>query len=157
MKSFLAFAAVGLLACGSDPPPPVAVPPAAPSASVAPPSGSVAPPSAPTAAADIPPLSAPTTGSAPPDTEKVVHDHVAAIRACYNSGRRIDPKLKGKVVETIVIETDGSVSSATPNADTPLPPAVTGCIDSILKQMKFSPPGGGGRATVHAPFDFVPP
>ncbi len=85
---------------------------------------------------------------------KVIQDHAAQIRYCYEQQLAINPRLQGKVAITWAIEGDGSVTnskvdrSATTLADS----SVLECMLSRVRTWRFPRPAGGGVAIITYPW-----
>ncbi|HCP44703.1 MAG TPA: hypothetical protein DIU15_01515 [Deltaproteobacteria bacterium] len=86
--------------------------------------------------------------------DRIVKQHLAKIRYCYQKELNKNPKLFGKVVVKFVIAKDGSVSSASTKASTLNNPIVEKCINSRFMRMRFPSPKGGGIVIVSYPFVF---
>jgi hypothetical protein len=85
---------------------------------------------------------------------KVIQDHAAQIRYCYETQLAINPRLQGKVAIKWVINADGSASS--PQVDhsaTTLEDAkVHECMMSRITSWAFPKPKGGGIAVITYPW-----
>ncbi|ACL66793.1 FHA domain containing protein [Anaeromyxobacter dehalogenans 2CP-1] len=85
---------------------------------------------------------------------KVIQDHAAQIRYCYEQQLAINPRLAGKVSIKWVIQTDGSATS--PQVDsgaTTLEDAkVHDCMMSRITSWQFPKPKGGGIAVITYPW-----
>ncbi len=85
---------------------------------------------------------------------KVIQDHAAQIRYCYEQQLAINPRLQGKVTITWTIEGDGSATnpkvdgSATTLADS----RVRECMMSRITSWTFPRPMGGGVAIITYPW-----
>ena len=86
--------------------------------------------------------------------DRIVKQHLAKIRYCYQKELNKNPKLFGKVVVKFVISKDGSVATATTKASTLRNPIVEKCINSRFMRMRFPAPKGGGIVIVSYPFMF---
>ncbi|MBJ93331.1 MAG: hypothetical protein CMP23_02525 [Rickettsiales bacterium] len=86
--------------------------------------------------------------------DRVVKQHLAKIRYCYQKELNKNPKLFGKVVVKFVIAKDGSVSTASTKSSTLRNPIVEKCINSRFMRMRFPAPKGGGIVIVSYPFVF---
>jgi|GEM_PF-4409519 len=87
---------------------------------------------------------------------KNVREKFGEYRKCYQAGLENDPELTGKIVVRFVIGRDGLVSNAA-YADTSSMPdkAVSECVVSSFKKLKFPKPEGG-IVTVTYPITFAP-
>ena len=86
--------------------------------------------------------------------DRIVKQHLAQIRYCYQKELNKNPKLFGKVVVKFVISKAGAVSSATTKSSTLKNPIVENCINSRFMRMRFPKPKGGGIVIVSYPFVF---
>jgi Ca-activated chloride channel homolog len=93
--------------------------------------------------------------------DRVVKQHVPAIRYEYEKGLKASPGLQGKVKIEFVIGADGNVASASVKSSTLGDAAVEQGIARRFHRMKFPAPTGGGQVVVSYPFVFssdgVPP
>ena len=82
---------------------------------------------------------------------RVINSAIVAERARFMACRR-DPKLRGRLVVTFTVGTDGAVTSASgagfPDA------TVTDCIVAIIRGIRFPVPPRDQPATVRYPFVF---
>ena len=85
---------------------------------------------------------------------RVVREHMAQIRYCYEKELNRTPGLKGKVVQKWVISASGSVQSATVAQTTMKNRAVESCMSRKIRSWKFPKPKGGGIVIVNYPFIF---
>jgi pSer/pThr/pTyr-binding forkhead associated (FHA) protein len=86
--------------------------------------------------------------------DRIVKQHLAKIRYCYQKELNKNPKLFGKIVVKFVIAKDGSVSTASTKSTTLRNPIVEKCINSRFMRMRFPAPKGGGIVIVSYPFVF---
>ena len=86
--------------------------------------------------------------------DRIVKQHLAKIRYCYQKELNKNPKLFGKLVVKFVIAKDGSVSTATTKASTLGNPIVEKCVNARFMRMRFPAPKGGGIVIVSYPFVF---
>lgn len=85
---------------------------------------------------------------------KVIQDHAAQIRYCYEQQLTLNPRLAGKVSIKWVINADGSASSAQidPSATTLENDQVHQCMMSRIQSWQFPKPMGGGIAVITYPW-----
>jgi hypothetical protein len=85
---------------------------------------------------------------------KVIQDHAAQIRYCYETQLAINPRLQGKVSIKWVIQGDGSATSAqVDHGATTLDDAkVHECMMSRIQSWAFPKPKGGGIAVITYPW-----
>ena len=96
-------------------------------------------------------------GSIDPELiRKVVHDHRAQIRTCYETQLASRPNLAGKLVSAWTIDQSGSVTEAHTAESTLHDHTVEGCVASKIKTWRFPIPKGGGEVFVTYPFIFTP-
>jgi hypothetical protein len=90
--------------------------------------------------------------------DEVVKSHLNAIRYCYRRELPKEPSLAGKLVTRFVIASDGTVSSADPQAarSTLRHAGVENCVMRRFMRMSFPEPMGGGIVVVSYPFLFAP-
>ncbi len=87
---------------------------------------------------------------------KVVHDHRAQIRTCYETQLSTRPDLAGKLVSAWTIDQSGTVTEAHTSESTLHDHTVEGCVASKIKTWRFPIPKGGGEVFVTYPFIFTP-
>ena len=78
---------------------------------------------------------------------------MGAITACYQRALKRNPKLSGKIVIRLSINTMGATTRVTIESDSIGDPQVTSCIQSYAQRWRFPPPEGG-TAEVSVPFVF---
>jgi hypothetical protein len=85
---------------------------------------------------------------------KVIQEHAAQIRYCYEQQLALNPKLSGKVSVKWVINGDGSASSAQidASATTLNDPKVHQCMMARITSWEFPKPKGGGIAVITYPW-----
>jgi hypothetical protein len=85
---------------------------------------------------------------------KVIQEHAAQIRFCYEQQLAINPRLQGKVAIKWVINADGTASSPQidPSATTLDDPKVHECMMSRITSWQFPKPKGGGIAVITYPW-----
>ncbi len=86
---------------------------------------------------------------------KVVHDHRAQIRACYEQELNGKPKLAGKITTAWTIDPQGLVTESHVGESTLGDSAVERCVTSRIKTWRFPLPKGGGEVYVTYPFLFT--
>jgi Ca-activated chloride channel family protein len=86
--------------------------------------------------------------------DRVVRQHLASIRYCYEKELTNSPALFGKIVIRFTIGADGSVSAAELTSTTMASEAVEGCVVERFLRMRFPAPQGGGIVIVSYPFVF---
>ncbi len=97
------------------------------------------------------------TGSIDPELiRKVVHDHRAQIRTCYETQLMSRPNLAGKLVSAWTIDQSGSVTEAHTQESTLRDHSVEGCVAAKIRTWRFPIPKGGGEVFVTYPFIFTP-
>ena len=96
-------------------------------------------------------------GSIDPELiRKVVHDHRAQIRTCYETQLTSRPNLAGKLASAWTIDQSGTVTEAHTQESTLHDHTVEGCVASKIKTWRFPIPKGGGEVFVTYPFIFTP-
>ncbi len=99
------------------------------------------------------------TGSIDPELiRKVVHEHRAQIRTCYETQLNAKPDLAGKLVSAWTIDQSGAVTEAEAHTQesTMRDHTVEQCVASRIKTWRFPIPKGGGEVFVTYPFIFTP-
>lgn len=89
------------------------------------------------------------------DVDRVVKQHMASIRYCYQKELQSHPGLAGKISVKFTIGADGAVSSATTKTSATMP-EVEACLTARFLKMQFPKPRGGGMVLVSYPFVFAP-
>jgi TonB family protein len=94
------------------------------------------------------------SGRLPPEViQRVVRQHMAVLRACYQQGLARNPSLSGTVKVKFVIDASGAVTSVS-DAGSDLPDEdVKTCVRNQIKTFSFPQPEGG-IVTVTYPFVF---
>ena len=96
-------------------------------------------------------------GSIDPELiRKVVHEHRAQIRTCYETELTSKPNLAGKLVSAWTIDPSGAVTEAHTQETTLRDRTVESCVASKIKTWRFPIPKGGGEVFVTYPFIFTP-
>jgi hypothetical protein len=96
-------------------------------------------------------------GSIDPELiRKVVHEHRAQIRTCYETQLTTRPNLAGKLVSAWTIDPAGAVTEAHTQESTLHDRNVETCVAAKIKTWRFPIPKGGGEVFVTYPFIFTP-
>jgi hypothetical protein len=96
-------------------------------------------------------------GSIDPELiRKVVHEHRAQIRTCYETQLTTRPNLAGKLLSAWTIDPAGAVTEAHTQESTLHDRTVENCVASKIKTWRFPIPKGGGEVFVTYPFIFTP-
>jgi hypothetical protein len=96
-------------------------------------------------------------GSIDPELiRKVVHEHRAQIRTCYETQLNSKPNLAGKLVSAWTIDQGGTVTEAHTQESTLRDHTVEQCVASRIRTWRFPIPKGGGEVFVTYPFIFTP-
>jgi hypothetical protein len=96
-------------------------------------------------------------GSIDPELiRRVVHEHRAQIRTCYETQLTAKPSLAGKLVSAWTIDPGGTVTEAHTQESTLRDHAVENCVAQKIKTWRFPIPKGGGEVFVTYPFIFTP-
>jgi serine/threonine protein kinase len=85
--------------------------------------------------------------------QKVIGEHSAQVRACYNDAVRKNPSLDGTLVVRFVIATDGTVKSVSDGGSTIHDPVFRSCVWDEIRTWRFPKPVGG-EVTVDLPYRF---
>jgi len=84
---------------------------------------------------------------------RVIQEHAAQIRYCYEQQLALNPKLQGKVAITWVIQADGSATSAKVDGATTLQDEkIHRCMMERITSWQFPKPKGGGVAVITYPW-----
>ena len=90
----------------------------------------------------------------PPDgAQRVIAASRSKLRNCYNQKLKTDPHAGGKVVYSLRIAPNGSVTSTSMVSNTFSDLQVATCIEQILRTLQFSAAGQG--TTIQVPFVFT--
>ncbi len=84
---------------------------------------------------------------------RVVNAKSNAIRYCFEKELQANPKLSGKIVAQWKVNMDGSVMSTSTASTTMKNKKVEGCINRVIKRMRFQKPNGG-ICIINYPFVF---
>jgi FHA domain len=96
-------------------------------------------------------------GSIDPELiRKVVHEHRAQIRTCYETQLTTRPNLAGKLVSAWTIDPAGVVTEAHTQESTLRDHPVENCVAAKIRTWRFPIPKGGGEVFVTYPFIFTP-
>lgn len=96
-------------------------------------------------------------GSIDPELiRKVVHEHRAQIRTCYEAQLNSRPNLAGKLISAWTIDPQGLVTESHTQETTLRDKAVESCVAAKIKTWRFPIPKGGGEVFVTYPFIFTP-
>jgi TonB family protein len=85
---------------------------------------------------------------------RVIRQHVAEYRACYERRLNLNHGLEGKVTMKFVIGGNGDVIVAQVDEDTSGDAELGACLTERVRRWGFPPPAGGGRVVVRYPFVF---
>ncbi|MEM9074539.1 MAG: AgmX/PglI C-terminal domain-containing protein [Myxococcota bacterium] len=99
---------------------------------------------------EIPPLDNSTDRT---HIQSTIRRNIAAFRRCYERELEGEPFLEVRVNTRFVVTTDGSVQSASANAETSRPP-LEACIVRGLQRLRFQE--RSGVSIVNYPFSFMP-
>lgn len=105
------------------------------------------------------PSSTVVMGGMDPDIiRRILMDHIAMFRNCYQSVLdKSSEAFDGVIVLDFVIGASGNVSKAgASDASGSMPPPVRACVLNVLKGIKFPEPPGGGTVGVRQPMNFQP-
>jgi hypothetical protein len=83
---------------------------------------------------------------------RVIHEHRAQLRFCYESELSSHPGMTGRISVKFTISADGSVQRAEVDSSTVNDRSVEGCITSRVAEWLFPKPKGGGIVVVNYPF-----
>lgn len=93
-------------------------------------------------------------GKLPPDAiKRVVRANFPRFRACYESGLKKDPGLKGSVAVRFIIDNTGATENVSAAGGSMTDAAVSSCVLGIYKTISFPEPEGG-KVMVTYPIDF---
>lgn len=83
---------------------------------------------------------------------RVVGQHLAQIKRCYERGLAANPALAGSAVVRFTIAGDGAVVASTVQQSTLGNATVEQCIAAAVRRWRFPAPSGGGIVDVSYPF-----
>lgn len=109
--------------------------------------------------ADIPPPKVLEPAPGQLDREviaRVVREHQAGVRSCYQAGLASEPALAGKIVVRFVIDPTGAVRESSTDSSTLGNPTVETCINEHFRALTFPEPAGGGLVVVSWPVVLQP-
>lgn len=86
---------------------------------------------------------------------RVMAEHNAQIRNCYERQLKQNPSLEGTMSLTLRVGADGRVDG-TQVGGTLRDRDVFACVRTVASHMRFPPPGGRDCAVVQVPFSFSP-
>lgn len=87
---------------------------------------------------------------------KVIRDHMAEIKYCYETELNKNPSLAGKVAVAFTIDPTGAVSEANVSETTLNNSTAEQCMIRRIRRWKFPEPKGGGVVAVTYPWLFSP-
>ncbi len=87
--------------------------------------------------------------------QRVVRDHYATFRYCYEKALAKKPDLEGRVEVSFVIELDGTVGKVEDHGSTLADAGAVQCVFAEYKKLVFPKPDGG-IVTVVYPIMFSP-
>jgi hypothetical protein len=94
------------------------------------------------------------TGGYPREiVQRIVRANFPRLRACYDTGLKMDPGLRGNVTTRFIIDQTGAVETASLASSTIGSPAVASCVVGVFNTMSFPAPETG-KALVSYPIDF---
>ncbi|MBK7397865.1 MAG: AgmX/PglI C-terminal domain-containing protein [Myxococcales bacterium] len=84
------------------------------------------------------------TGRLPQETiKRIVHANFPRFRACYETGLKKDPGLRGTVITRFIIDTTGAVESASQSGGTLEDGNVKSCVRNVFAGLSFPEPESG--------------
>ena len=106
------------------------------------------------------------TGDAPPcepgrcleDISKQIGERRTDSRGCYDTARKRDPKLAGKVIINFAIDSEGMVGETSQGMqDEQLEdPELVTCVSEVIKNIRFASSPGGKTTRAYHRFEFTP-
>jgi hypothetical protein len=84
---------------------------------------------------------------------RVVRARQKAIQFCFEKELQSNPKLKGKIIASWNVDLGGKVMKPRTASSTMKNSKVEGCINRVIKRMRFKPPNGG-ICVIQYPFVF---
>jgi hypothetical protein len=102
----------------------------------------------------MPDTSVDVVGKLPPETiKRVIRANFPRFRACYESGLKKDPGLKGTVAVRFIIDNTGAIETANLAGGSMSDGSVSSCVLGVYKTISFPEPEGG-KVMVTYPIDF---
>jgi hypothetical protein len=95
-----------------------------------------------------------TEGLDQSEVGKVIYEHAAEVKKCYEAGLALSPGLQGRIVVEFAISPQGRVSDARAAEDTTGSTVLPGCLLGKLRSWVFPKPRGGVTVQVKYPFQF---
>ncbi len=94
------------------------------------------------------------TGKLPAETiKRIIRANFPRFRACYESGLKKDPGLRGTVTVRFIIDSMGATENASLGGGTLPEPGVQSCVLGVYRTLSFPEPEGG-KVMVTYPIDF---
>ena len=85
--------------------------------------------------------------------QRIVRANFPRLRACYDTGLKSDPGMRGNVTTRFIIDQTGAVETASLAGSTLSSPAVASCVVGVFNTMSFPAPETG-KALVSYPIEF---
>jgi len=85
----------------------------------------------------------------------VIRRNLARFKFCYEKQLSSNPNLGGKVSVYFTIAPTGSVAKAMVRETSMNNATVEGCVNKVMRSLKFPKPKGGGIVVVTYPFVFA--
>jgi len=92
------------------------------------------------------------------DISKLVAERRTDARACYDAGRKRDPKLEGKIVINFAIDSEGMVGETSQGMQDGQieDPEVVTCVSEVIKTIRFAKSPAGKTSRAYHRFEFAP-
>ena len=92
------------------------------------------------------------------DISRLIAERKTDSRACYDTARKRDAKLAGKVVINFAIDSEGVVAETEQSVkDGQLEDAeLTTCVSEVIKTVRFPASAGGRTTRAYHRFEFMP-
>jgi len=96
------------------------------------------------------------TGRCLDDISKLISEHRAESRACYEAGAKKQPGLQGRLIINFRIDQDGNVTEASQGMqeDQITDEGVVTCVSDVIKKIKFASSPSGKTTRAYHQFEF---
>jgi hypothetical protein len=92
------------------------------------------------------------------DISKLIAERRTDARTCYDTARKRDPSLQGKIVINFAIDSAGVVAETTQGLQDGQieDPEVVACVGEVIKSVRFPASPGGRTSRAYHRFEFTP-
>lgn len=92
------------------------------------------------------------------DISKLIGERRPDARACYDEGRKRDPKMQGKIIINFAIDSEGVVGETSQGMQEEQieDQTVVGCVSEVIKTIRFPASPKGKTTRAYHRFEFSP-